>query len=214
MCVSVWLHEDFLRFKNASERLGDCLTGRSDLRCGVTTTRRGRVCLDWTVCVTKFHSPADYTCSASLAPTTPPPTDPKTTGHQSSQTLRTQCWPYYFFEITHDHSFQLIPKPSDRSYRVLFEMALQISAPKKWEKTFCNGSYKKTLWKGIFLLVWKRYFQQLPFKSGAVERIMGVAGVVVVVALVNIILAVEVRIWQVSLYIEVCLIFDSAWCLA
>ena len=37
-----------------------------------------------------------------------------------------------------------------------------------------------------------------------------VAGVVVVVALVNIILAVEVRIWQVSLYIEVCLIFDSA----
>ena len=29
---------------------------------------------------------------------------------------------------------------------------------------------------------------------------MGVAGVVVVVALVNIILAVEVRIWQVSLY--------------
>ena len=39
---------------------------------------------------------------------------------------------------------------------------------------------------------------------------MGVAGVVVVVALVNIILAVEVRIWQVSLYIEVCLIFDSA----
>ena len=38
---------------------------------------------------------------------------------------------------------------------------------------------------------------------------MGVAGVVVV-ALVNIILAVEVRIWQVSYYIGVCLIFDSA----
>ena len=37
---------------------------------------------------------------------------------------------------------------------------------------------------------------------------MGVAGVLVVVALVNIILAVEVRIWQVSLYIEVCLIFE------
>ena len=63
MCVSVWLHEDFLRFKNASERLGDCLTGRSDLRRGVTTIRRVRVCLDWTVCVTKFHSPADYTCT-------------------------------------------------------------------------------------------------------------------------------------------------------
>ena len=41
--------------------------------CGVEWLRLGECAFVWTVCVsvcvTKFHSPADYTCSASLAPT-------------------------------------------------------------------------------------------------------------------------------------------------
>ena len=129
--------------------------------CGGEWLRLGECAFVWTgQCVLQSFTLLPIILAVQVLHPPPPPTDPKTAGHQSSQTLRTQCWPYYFFEIAHIHSFQLIPKPSDRSYGVLFEMALPISAPKIEKTLFAMGV---TCRKGNILVSVKTIFSAAAF---------------------------------------------------